>query len=121
MQGWLGNGNSTKLKLKQKAKNENKNNWATIKEVKVQNLEEIDETNNKVYENPFETKLIIPQKNRKLENEEKNMEFLFRELEEYINLDEVKEKDELWEFKTLKNEISTIVTNLYGKTKKFSI
>jgi hypothetical protein len=121
MQGWLGNGNVQKIKLKQKERGETKNNWATIKEVKVQNLEEIDETNEKVYENPFKTKLIIPRKNNEFLNESENMEFLFKELPEFEHLKSIQEKDELWEFKTLKNEISAIVTNLYGETKKFVI
>ncbi len=60
MEGWLGNNISKKIKLKKKKKNQQKKDWATIKKIESNEIEEIDEINNQIYENPFKTKIILP-------------------------------------------------------------
>lgn len=124
MEGWLGNSNSTKMKLKNKRKDTGKKNWEDERRINLNDVEELDERNEAAEENPFQTELILFEDLEKKHeafnfgNQEhsKPISFLLQRLSLTTN---EREKDEHWEFKTLRNEIASFITGIYGDENEF--
>ena len=124
MEGWFGNANAKKVTLKNKAKTNEKQAWEDKNNIKINDIDEVDQTNEEALENPFQTELITFEELEKkfsvfpFENEPENDKIKFL-LKEIIRKDNEEEKDEHWEFKSLKNDVSSVIASLYGDYNEF--
>ena len=125
MEGWLGNSNSTKMKLKNKRKETGKKNWEEERRINLNDVEELDERNEAAEENPFQTDLVLFEDLEKKHQafscgnqaQSKPISFLLQRLSFTTS---EQEKDEHWEFKTLRNEIASFITGIYGDENEFT-
>ena len=124
MEGWFGNSNAKKMTLKNKTKNAEKLAWEEKTNVKIGDIDEVNQTNEQALENPFQTELVTFDELEKkfsvfsFENENDNLKIKFL-LREVMGKDSLEEKDEHWEFKSLKNDVSAVIASLYGDYNEF--
>ena len=117
MEGWLGNNQGKKILLKEKTKKHNLANNHENQLLDVNEVEEVEDYNERVEENPFQSELInmneLKCKNLLGGISSDSLGIVAFLAAEIVNSESLEEKDEPWEFKTLKNEISSVISTIY--------